>query len=93
MVRLTTSDSEKSHTSVLVPREKRTLVWLIRTAQALAGPGGNGVTCTRTIKKFFVTIFVLRQRTKVVEDEGIRTRARWIRLCRVGDSATLAMQP
>src|SRR6476660_6938725 len=33
VVRLTTSDSGKSHSSVLVPREKRALMWLSGTVQ------------------------------------------------------------
>jgi len=87
MVRLTTSDSEKSQTNVSVPREKRAVMWLRGTAQPSVGPVITASPSTRTIKKFFVTIFIWRRRTKVTDDDGIQTRARRIRLCRVGDSA------
>jgi hypothetical protein len=86
MVRLTTSDSGKSHSSVLVPREKRGLMWLRGTVQPSPGPVVTASPSTRTIKKFFVTIFIRRRRTKVTDDDGRKTRARRIRLCRVGDS-------
>jgi len=87
MVRLTTSAAEKSRTSVLVPREKRALMWLNGTGQPSTGPVVTASPGTRTIKKYFVTIFIWRRRTKVTDDDGIQTRARRIRLCRVGDSA------
>jgi hypothetical protein len=89
MVRLTTSDSEKSQANVSVPREKRALMWLRGTVQPSVGPVITASHSTRTIKKFFVTIFIRRRRTQVTDDDGIQTRARRICLCRVGDAATV----
>jgi len=64
MVRLTTSAAEKARTSVLVPRERQALMWLNGTGQPSPGPVVTASPGTRTIKKYFVTIFF------GVEDRG-----------------------
>ena len=52
MVRLTTSDSEKSHSSVLVPREIRALMWLSGTVQPSPGPVVPASHALAPLRKF-----------------------------------------